>query len=299
MSTNLHFIAGLPRSGSTLLAAILRQNPKIHAEMTSPLGPIVNACLNAMGADNEFSSMLKEGQKRAILRGIFKNYYRLQGDCEVVFDTNRMWPSHLPLIDRIFPRAKVICCVRNPAWVLDSIEHLISKNVLDSSKLFGSPAERATVYSRAEALLNHNRLVGFAWSSLKEAYYGAHNSKLLMIDYDLLANRPSEVVSLIYQFLKIDSFDHDFDHVSYESEQFDNELLVKGLHRVKGKVAPRPRQTILPPDLFDRCQKLAFWHNPHGTAAHRIVVNRDQDENAAVEAPHSDQEKKAISTCGA
>ena len=26
----LHFIAGLPRSGSTLLAGILRQNPRFH-----------------------------------------------------------------------------------------------------------------------------------------------------------------------------------------------------------------------------------------------------------------------------
>ncbi|MBU0835751.1 MAG: sulfotransferase, partial [Gammaproteobacteria bacterium] len=26
-----HFISGLPRSGSTLLAALLRQNPRFHA----------------------------------------------------------------------------------------------------------------------------------------------------------------------------------------------------------------------------------------------------------------------------
>ncbi|MEG4240263.1 sulfotransferase [Microcoleus sp. Pol14C6] len=33
-----HFISGLPRSGSTLLAALLRQNPRFHAAMTSPVG---------------------------------------------------------------------------------------------------------------------------------------------------------------------------------------------------------------------------------------------------------------------
>ncbi|MEG3936419.1 MULTISPECIES: sulfotransferase [unclassified Microcoleus] len=35
---NSHFISGLPRSGSTLLAALLRQNPRFHGAMTSPLG---------------------------------------------------------------------------------------------------------------------------------------------------------------------------------------------------------------------------------------------------------------------
>jgi sulfotransferase len=29
----MHFISGLPRSGSTLLAGILRQNPQFHAAM--------------------------------------------------------------------------------------------------------------------------------------------------------------------------------------------------------------------------------------------------------------------------
>ncbi|MEG5055281.1 MULTISPECIES: sulfotransferase [unclassified Microcoleus] len=33
-----HFISGLPRSGSTLLAALLRQNPRFHSAMTSPVG---------------------------------------------------------------------------------------------------------------------------------------------------------------------------------------------------------------------------------------------------------------------
>ena len=32
-----HFISGLPRAGSTLTAAILRQNPRFHAGMSSPV----------------------------------------------------------------------------------------------------------------------------------------------------------------------------------------------------------------------------------------------------------------------
>ena len=32
----MHFISGLPRSGSTLLSAILRQNPRFYAAMSSP-----------------------------------------------------------------------------------------------------------------------------------------------------------------------------------------------------------------------------------------------------------------------
>ncbi len=34
---NIYFLSGLPRSGSTVLAAILSQNPNIHATSTSNL----------------------------------------------------------------------------------------------------------------------------------------------------------------------------------------------------------------------------------------------------------------------
>ena len=34
---SIHFISGLPRSGSTLLAALLRQNPRFEAAMSGPL----------------------------------------------------------------------------------------------------------------------------------------------------------------------------------------------------------------------------------------------------------------------
>ena len=53
-SPKIHFLSGLPRSGSTLLGALLRQNPRIHASMTSPAGSLVNRMLEAMSEDNEF-----------------------------------------------------------------------------------------------------------------------------------------------------------------------------------------------------------------------------------------------------
>ena len=74
MEQTVHFISGLPRAGSTLLSAILRQNSKIHAGMTSPVGPVLNAALTAMGAENEFSVFFREEQKRDILMGVFDGF---------------------------------------------------------------------------------------------------------------------------------------------------------------------------------------------------------------------------------
>ncbi len=238
--------------------------------MTSPVGPVVNAALTSMGAENEFAVFFKDEQKRDILNGIFRGYYDHVDAKDIVFDTNRMWTSRMAAMRQLFPQARMICCVRNPAWVLDSVERLIRKNAFDVSRMFNSPQERSTVYSRAEALLNRNRMIGFAWSALKEAYYGADGDMMLLIDYDILASRPAEVLPLIYKFIDEPLFEHDFDNVEYEAEDFDSQLLTKDLHTVRGKVELKPRQTILPPDLFEQFQNLTFWHDPRGTKAHRI-----------------------------
>jgi sulfotransferase len=94
----LQFISGFPRSGSTLLGALLQQNPRFHASMSSPVGGLVTSMLEAMSADNEFSVFITPEQKQALTRTIFSTYYQPQADKAVSFDTNRLWCSKLPLI---------------------------------------------------------------------------------------------------------------------------------------------------------------------------------------------------------
>jgi len=267
-----HFISGLPRSGSTLLAALLRQNPRFHAAMTSPVGGLVERMLEAMSEDNEFSVFISSEQKRALIMSIFSAYYHPQAEKEVIFDTNRLWCSKLPLILELFPAAKVICCVRNIAWIMDSIELLIRRNAFDISRLFNNPAERATVYSRTEALTQGSRLVGYAYNALKEAFYSEQSGVLLLVDYDLLTIKPAKTMSLIYQFLGEEPFEHDFENVQYQEPEFDNKLKTKGLHQVRDRVEFKPRKTILPPDLFERFDGLSFWTDSTNSRASAIVA---------------------------
>ncbi|MCB2048883.1 MAG: hypothetical protein KDE32_11750 [Novosphingobium sp.] len=46
---------------------------------------------------------------------------------------------------------------------------------------------------------------------------------------------------------------------------------MRGLHKVHKKVEPRPRETILPPDLFERYSNMAFWRDLQNCKAYRLV----------------------------
>jgi sulfotransferase len=269
MPKTYHFISGLPRSGSTLLAAILRQNPRVHAAMTSPVGSLFASLHNTMGQSNEFSEFIDETQREHLLRGLFDLYYQDHPQ-EVIVDTNRLWCARLPLLLRLFPESKVICTVRNVAWIMDSVERLVRKNAIKPSRLFNSPAESDTVYHRVETLAHRDRFVGFPYYALKEAFYSAEARNILVIDYDLLAQAPAKVMPLVYQFLGEPAFDHDFNNLDYQEPGFDARLGMHGLHEIKRKVALQPRATVLPPDLFKQYSQLDFWKNSTGSVANII-----------------------------
>ena len=83
---------------------------------------------------------------------------------------------------------------------MDSIERLTIKNSLDVSRLFNKPTERATVYTRTKTLSQGGRLVELAYNALRKAFYSEYSSRLLLVDYDLLAQKPAQLLHLIYQF---------------------------------------------------------------------------------------------------
>jgi sulfotransferase len=266
----IHFLSGLPRSGSTLLAAILRQNPRFQASMASPVAALLCGMLGQFSAGSEFAPIIDREQRRRLLKGLFESYYADRREARVVFDSNRQWCAKLPTLLDLYPEAKIIACVRNVAWVMDSIERLFRANPYENTQLFGNDMERNTVYSRVETLAQGNRLVGFSYSALREAFYGEHAGSLLLVDYELLVAAPQKVLRLIYEFIEEPWFEHDFANVSYDAPAFDEALGISGLHRVRPKVGVESRRTVLPPDLFEQYSKLSFWTDNQGSAAHVI-----------------------------
>lgn len=266
MLKKYHFISGLPRSGSTMLSGILIQNPDFYANMSSPVSSIINGCLEQIGAGSEFYSFFDDHKRISLCNAIFNSYYETV-DAEVIFDTSRIWTAKMHQLVELFDDFKVICLVRNPAWIMDSFEKIYRKNPFDYSKMFNA-GNRLTVYSRCESLING--IVGLPLTALKEAFYGEYSDRLLLVDYDLLAQFPKKTLELIYQFLDIPYFHHDFDNVDFSHDEFDYSIGIKGLHTVKRKVEFTQRNSILPPDLFQKYSEMAFWKDTAGSSAHVI-----------------------------
>jgi sulfotransferase len=261
MDNGIHFISGLPRSGSTLLSAILRQNPKFHAGISSPVAALFASLLNVMSARSEWVDLFDDEQRENVLRAAFDGYYQKIHPTRLVFDTNRLWCAKMDALACLFPQARVIVCVRELAWIMDSFERLVRKNPLLMSRMYTSEAA-STVYTRTSYLTSPTGVVGMPWDALQEAFYGDHSHRLLVIDYEALARDPKRTMEFIYDALSLPYFDHDFENVAYEEAgEFDVRVGIPGLHLVTGSVRFADRPTILPPDVFQRFTNRNFWRD--------------------------------------
>jgi sulfotransferase len=120
--------------------------------------------------------------------------------------------------------------------------------------------EVTNVYRRAE-IITRSHFLGPSLDGLRQAWFSDQADRLIAIRYDSLVERPCEIVDTLYDLLGEERFPHNFDNVEYDEPEFDARLAMPGFHRVSGKVTPRPRETILPPDLFAQCNQ-AFWELP-------------------------------------
>jgi sulfotransferase len=261
LQSAIHFISGLPRAGSTLLSAILRQNPRLRAGMTGPVGSLIEAMLRSMSMSNETAVFITDAQREAILRAIFSAFYGDTPADHVVFDTNRLWCTKLPLLATLFPQARMICCVRDIPWIFDSIERLVRKNMFQPSGIFNFEPG-GTVYSRVDGLGGPNGMVGYAWNALHEACCGEQSERLLLLTYETLTANPREAIAAVYDFIGEKPFPHDFENIEFDAAEFDRRLGTPGLHSVSRRVVHEQRRSVLPPALVRKYENDAFWRDP-------------------------------------
>lgn len=259
MSKKYHFISGLPRSGSTLLTAILNQNPKFHSEITDNLMAYV---INVVELNNSRSAreLTSEQRIRNTIEGIFSGYYK-EINNEVIFNTNRGWTKHVEYLHRLNPNFKMICCVRDIPWILNSYEKLYKSRTLReplSTNAYGGEETTKSVWHRTDFLMNASML-RFSLNNLKEAFYGPYKKHLFLVDFHQLVNNPKNTMQKIYNFIEEPYFEHEFETVEYSNKKYDDVSFAPNLHHVRKGVQPEPSNIILPPDLIQKYSNQEFW----------------------------------------
>jgi len=255
MSKTYHFITGLPRSGSTLLSSILKQNPRFHASITDSLANLVKGVIETSQDAPGMKSEVPVERRKNLVRYIMDGYYH-DVDSPVIFNTNRAWTFLTGVTNDLYPKSKHIVCVRDINWILDSFELAHRRNPFSTNTVTGGLS--GSVYSRTAALMEDTGIIGFPYTGIKQAITGTENHLLFILEYDQLTKNPKETIKALYNFIEEPYFEHDFDNVEASWDEYDQEIGIK-LHDVRKKVEHRTRKFILPPDILNKYDKMEVW----------------------------------------
>jgi len=251
-----YFISGLPRSGSTLISVILRQNPDFYADIPSQIEAFTGKSIDIItGSESNFT--VTEEQRKNLLYGIFDGYYQ-HIEKPVIFDNSRSWTKKTSLLRALFPYTKILCPVRDIVSILNSFETISSKNPFYTNTL---SEHNKNVFERCDGIMDRNKgIVAKPWISLQEGY--ALNPEMIhFIEYEDLCREPEKTMRGVYEFLEKPYYSHDFENLEYSNEMVDKFCNLKDLHTVKRKVEYKPPRCILPPEIVKKYieMNMEFW----------------------------------------
>ena len=271
------YLAGLPRTGSTVLGEILNQNENIHVSPASPLSEIVSEVLAKWRQNTVTLKAYKHPEQLPnVWRGIREGMYQHRSEPCII---DKSWAWHMnDAIDStrniLGEEMKVICTVDNIADCLASFIMLIRTNpdyvsyiddYLRNQRLQTNDANRCIAIMDPKIATS----VGWCYENLKQSWQGKNRKNLLLIERTDLVHSPAAVLQKIYDFLEIpelstwgDKQGHYFDRIEKEITEDDGAAYgIPNLQKLGPELRDRSwsAKEVLGNQLFFKYKRLEFW----------------------------------------
>lgn len=263
-------MAGLPRSGSTLLSSLLSQNPMIHAGPSSPVFSTMHVVESHFRTDPFFKGFPKIAQGNAIIGDLINQYYS-DTDRPVVVDKNRAWPGNIRFIEGyIGQRAKILCPVRDIAEVIASFITMIHRNPYKEGNGRLNIIDEQLVKNgillsddnRCDFIAGPQGILGQSIGAIQEALLHGLRDRLHFVEYKSLVSSPQNTMDEIYSFLGEERFSHDFENIENRHRENDLEIYgIQDMHMVRKQLSDTSTNPtkVLSPYVLSRCVAMDFW----------------------------------------
>ena len=242
------YMSGLPRSGSTLLSAILSQNPAIHAEGNSAVCQLMwdMYVSTTQNCGEQLRANDRERTVYDLVSSIPHIYYK-DISANIVVDKCRSW-SMLPNIQIL------------QAFVGTDIKMIIlERPMLEIAKSFAKLYKANEIYEdeKMNALLTPNtEPVMRSFNGLKYAKHNNEKGQFLFISYEELVKNTVETLRKIYDFCGWEWFEHNLTNIVNKHPENDEVYGLKGMHAVRPVISMKENSVKLSEKLIAQCLEL-------------------------------------------
>lgn len=258
------FMSGLPRSGSTLLGALLNQHPQLHCGAISPVLEIMYRIEQELLNSEQYKAYPKPECARKIIGSVMDNFYS-DIDKPYVVDKCRAWPNNVERITGyITEDVKIVCTVRSIQDILASFVSLIRRNPTEVSYIDKWLLERKiplTDENRCDYLMSHEGIVDQSLYALSQGFAKGQSLKIMLVEYEDLISNTQAVMNKIYSWWGIAEHHHDLENIVNKYREDDSVYDLKDMHEVRTKISKtaRPAGEVLDADILNKYQGLDFW----------------------------------------
>ena len=267
----MNFLGGLPRSGSTLLATLLNQHPKIYASPHSILLDGLTVLQETFINSESLRYGLQIGACQKTLWTLPQHFYQdIKKD--IIVDKQFAWSTkeNYELATKISTYPRFILCYRP---VLEVLASFVIKSVDNPNFYLNKELESKNFYAKnylskndamAEYLMTGHELILKSILGLAYAKQNEKQGNFKFVAYDDLVNNPQKVMSDIFDFMKVDPIEIKIKNIENVFRYNDSAIIgAEGFHWVRPEIK---KESTKPEDLFSDyiLQKYANALSPIG-----------------------------------
>jgi sulfotransferase len=261
------FMAGLPRSGSTLLASILNQNPDIYVSAQSPLPNMLGAAYNQYQSKENLDSSRFDDIYN-VVDNIIPLFYEKHPE-KYIIDKNFSWLEPHPYVileHHLKNDIKVICPVRDVMEILASWNKLCENdknNEYDKLIMKGDKSKRRMSDKRADFFMNisgEESSIRNSIENMKRVLYPQFKDSIMLVEYNDIVLNTKETIEKIYDFLGVEQFEHTFNSLK-TTHEYNDIWGAKGHHEIKPEIKKEEYDLfkIFSKQTIDKYSGLEFW----------------------------------------
>lgn len=237
-------LSGLPRSGSTLLSAILSQNPKIYSEGISALCQLMwdtqenYKDYEAVYANNRMWTI------KNIVSAMPEAYYK-HVDQPIIVDKCRSWtlPANMELLKNYIDKNPKVIVLERP--IIEIVKSFV--NIRKQNNWEGD-LEARLLNDESEPIMRSYD--GVKWAKAN------NNGEFLFIQYDDLVHNTKGVIEKIYKFCELKPFKHDLNNIINKHPQNDEIYNLIGLHDIRPTINKRYLDVVLTDATIKKCKAI-------------------------------------------
>lgn len=230
--TTFVYMAGLPRSGSTVFSSVLNQNPDIFASSSSPICNMLWESQVLWRAQLALHATPNDDAITRCMRLIIPTFYADRKE-KVIIDKAFMWghPLNVEMLDKYAPsKPKFIVMQRNPDEALNSLTRLTMSNPhnqFDKDFVGNYTYEAVKQYISRPNTVYTNCL--WALNNL----LSTRPEDCCIINYERLITNADDVLDEFYDFMQLPRFEHDLNNIENSFTGDDLVWGIPGMHKIK------------------------------------------------------------------